>query len=563
MPSEEGARQRFSDAAAQRVFGQGTIKVRPGRSDASSGLAQRTALLASFALASRLLGLVRDMSMAWLLGGGMLADALAAALRLPHVLRRLLGEGALSMTLTASLVHLARQAQGQAPADMRGLARLLALWLGLGCCGIMLVSLVASPWLADLLTPGFDPAQREITAELLRLCLPYVPCAVLAALGMALLHSVGVFWLPAFSPLLFNCVVLGFAAAGALGCLQPTAALALGVACGGAAQCLVQWLAVRRLLPSGHDVPATARARSCARDARACLRRLPQGLLGVAAPQVAMLLAMSLASGLGQGQVAALHYAERLLELPLGLTGVCLGMASLPTLSRLAAQGDRAQFAQRLSAALRLTLLFILPAVAGLWAVGPRLVEGLLGHGAFDARATQATWLVLLALLPALPALALNKSLLAACNALRMADRTAWSTVLAVATTLVTGVVLGRWLRAAIPLAVGVGMWTQTAVLICLLDQALRAPETAAHEARAWLPHPQHVLRQAVSALVTGLAARALLEHMAAYGLWPSLACAVGGGGLAWFACLVLLRDGDVLALKEFLLRSVLNGKRS
>ena len=69
------------------------------------GLARTAALLGGFALFSRLLGLARDMSMAWLLGGGAAADALVVAMRLPHVLRRLLGEGSLSMTLTASLVR--------------------------------------------------------------------------------------------------------------------------------------------------------------------------------------------------------------------------------------------------------------------------------------------------------------------------------------------------------------------------------------------------------------------------------------------------------------------------
>ena len=70
------------------------------------GIARTAALLGGFALVSRVLGLMRDMSMAWLVGGGAAADALVAAMRLPHVLRRMLGEGSLSMTLTASLVHL-------------------------------------------------------------------------------------------------------------------------------------------------------------------------------------------------------------------------------------------------------------------------------------------------------------------------------------------------------------------------------------------------------------------------------------------------------------------------
>ena len=86
-----------------------------------------------------------------------------------------------------------------------------------------------------------------------------------------------------------------------------------------------------------------------------------------------------------------LHTLLRLLELPLGLVGVCLGMASLPSLSRLAAERNFSAFGDQLNAALRWTTLFSLPAAMGLWAVGPDLVDALLRHGAFDARAARET----------------------------------------------------------------------------------------------------------------------------------------------------------------------------
>lgn len=312
-----------------------------------SGIARTAALLGGFALVSRVLGLLRDMSMAWLVGGGAAADALVAAMRLPHVLRRMLGEGSLSMTLTASLVHLERlgAASGhvvslQRSRSMRMLAQALALRLGLVLALLTALGMVAAPLLADVLAPGFYGPERQEAIYLLRICLPYTLAAGMAALGMALLHSLGVFWLPAVSPALFNIVILLFAAAAGLGLLPAAPALAVGMLCGGLAQWFAQWLAVRRLLPPVHagqsaenpsgQAALRTRAASLAWE---CLGRLPAGLLGASAPQLAMLAAMSLASSLGRGQVAALYYAERLLELPLGLVGVCLGMASLPTLS--------------------------------------------------------------------------------------------------------------------------------------------------------------------------------------------------------------------------------------
>ncbi|WP_394026222.1 murein biosynthesis integral membrane protein MurJ [Desulfovibrio falkowii] len=547
----------------------------------SGGLARIAALLGGFALFSRLLGLVRDMGMAWLLGGGAAADALVAAMRLPHVLRRLLGEGSLSMTLTASLVRLQLGGDG-GPGGAENaatglLARALSLRLGIVLILFTLVALAAAPWLAKALAPGFSGAELERTVFLLRLCLPYVLAAGMAALGMALLHSMGIFWLPALSPALFNMVMLLAAGAAALGFFPPAPALAAGMLCGGIAQWLAQWLAVRRLLPGSfrNGPPGTPlnafgqahgagaeRTRAVNRAAWRCLRLLPGGVLGAAAPQLAMLAAMALASGLGQGQVAALYYAERLLELPLGLVGVCLGMASLPALSRLAAEGNFSRFGQHLSAALRLTLMLSLPAAAGLAALGPQLVEGLLGHGAFDRQAAFETGLALLAYVPGLPAFACNRSLLAACNALGLVRHTAVSALWAVGGTLVAGLALVRMLGPeysilAPALAVSCGLWLQCVLLLRLLGKRLREGDVCPPAGRRgfwpglplWLPGPQVMGRHVLAGGLTGFAANALLRLCAPWGLWPSLLAGIAGGVAVWALVLLVLRDPDLFLL--------------
>ena len=574
----------------------------------NSGLARTAALLGGFALFSRLLGLARDMSMAWLLGGGAAADALVAAMRLPHVLRRLLGEGSLSMTLTASLVRL-RQGNGfpngarldadgaaatSGNATLRLLARAMSLRLGLILLLLTLLGLAAAPWLARMLAPGFSGPELERTVVLLRICLPYVLAAGMAALGMALLHSMGVFWLPALSPALFNLVMLLAAVAAALGLCPPAEALAVGMLCGGLAQWLAQWLAVRRLLPkhasrahaaaasesrAGTQPATSAQPAASTGDARAereisagawrCLALLPGGVLGAAAPQLAMLAAMTLASGLGQGQVAALYYAERLLELPLGLVGVCLGMASLPTLSLLAAEKDFIQFSAQLSTALRLTAMLSLPAAAGLWAVGPQLVAGLLGHGAFDSQAARDTGLALLAYVPGLPAFACNRSLLAACNALGLVRRTAMSALWAVGGTLAAGLVLTRVLGPqhsgmAPALAVSLGLWLQCGLLLRLLQRALpdgpKGPDSNDGDRMRpavskrfcmppWLPGWKDMWRHVLAGGLTGLAAEGLVRFAEPLGLWASLCLGISGGVLAWMLCLGILRDPDMALL--------------
>ena len=540
-------------------------------SQQGGGIARTAALLGGFALVSRVLGLLRDMSMAWLVGGGAAADALVAAMRLPHVLRRMLGEGSLSMTLTASLVHLERlgHAPSHAPShamclqrshSMRMLAQALALRLGLVLAMLTILGMIAAPLLADVLAPGFYGPERQEAIYLLRICLPYTLAAGMAALGMALLHSLGVFWLPAVSPALFNVVILLFALAAGLGLLPAAPALAVGMLCGGLAQWFAQWLAVRRLLPPVHaGQSAGQRSEQAALRSNAaslawkCLGRLPAGLLGASAPQLAMLAAMSLASSLGRGQVAALYYAERLLELPLGLVGVCLGMASLPTLSRLAAAKDFALFAEQLRTALRLTLLLSLPAAAGLWAVGPRLVEGLLRHGAFGDNAAYETGLALWAYLPGLPAFAINRSLLAACNALGEVRRTAASAVWAVVATLAVGAALVHSLSGSLgvmapALAVSIGLWLQCGLLLYILGSSLKKNSGGTATAMICMPAAIAALRQSMAAAATALVAWQFLELLRGCGIWLELAVAISGGGAIWLLSLLALRDDDAIA---------------
>ena len=202
-------------------------------------MARTAGMLALFTLLSRLLGLVRDMGMAWMVGCGPVADALVAALRLPHLLRRLLGEGSLSMTLTAWLVrHDVAQGQGDPlPALASGLFRRLVLVLG----GLVLLGMLAAPQLLAFLAPALSPEALAEGSSLLRLCLPYVLLAGMAALGMAVLHCREVFWLPALSPVIFNVVVISAMLAGWLagGTEAVPAALAAGMSAGG----LAQWLA--------------------------------------------------------------------------------------------------------------------------------------------------------------------------------------------------------------------------------------------------------------------------------------------------------------------------------
>lgn len=438
-----------------------------------------TALVSTAVLFSRVLGFIRDMSMAWLLGNSLAADALVIALRLPHVLRRLFGEGTLSMSLTADFV---RASQHPDPTWSDSLVCAVQWRLAIILICVVLACELAARPLTLLLAPGMghNAALIDEAAALLRLCLPYAFTAGMAALGMARLHSMQRFFLSALTPAIFNLVVLTFAAVAALYAAAgdseaPYRAawlLAWGVLCGGLAQWLLQALALRRARP-----PTPGRTALAPGLARQCLARLPAGLLGAAAPQLAMLGAMTAASWLPQGGMAALYYAERLIELPLSIVGASLGITSLPTLTHLAARARHADFAATASHAIRLSLYITLPAMTGLLALASPLVELLFARGAFDAQAVEITALALCGYAPGLPAYGLTRPLLAACHATGLTGLGAYSGVLAVLLAVGTGfaatLLPPHYAALGPPMGVSLGLWAQSLLLYAGLNRHL------------------------------------------------------------------------------------------
>ena len=430
----------------------------------SRGIMDNTLVVTGGTLLSRLLGFARDASIAWLLGGSGTADALTAALRLPYMVRRLFGEGTLSLTLTAACVR-------ERLAGNSGLAASIShhiLWrAGL----LVLAAMLGAGILLPLTAPGLldRPDILDEAVRLFRICIPYTLFALLAAVGMAELHSRNSFLLPSLMPSLFNITVL-LAAIPAIW-LSPSEAgtlLACGVLLGG----LLQWLC---LLPATlYPKKRNPEVRTSAEKVHKVLRSLPAGILGAAVPQLAFLLASALASLLPEGSMASLFYAERLLEFPLGVLGAAVGMAAAPRLAALAVEArtsttdstarssstGRETFMREMERAQHLSLGLNLPAAAGLAAIALPLVSLVLGHGAFDTGAVRATALALCAYAPGLPAYALSRPLLAACQALQDNRTPVRAAIPSLLVTVAAGYVLmlltGLW---GPPLGVSLGLW--------------------------------------------------------------------------------------------------------
>lgn len=351
-------------------------------------------------LASRILGLVRDMAMAALFGNGAILDAFTVALRIPNLARRLFGEGALTAAFLPVFVRELEQS-GKASAWQLASAVLNLL------AAILLMIVVV----AELLLLGLDQllpisGDGPLLIRLTAIMFPYLLLICLAAQISAVLHALRHFTAPAFSPVLLNLVwivaVLFIAPLYATSTEQ-IYVIAAGVTVGGVVQ-------VAALIPTlfrlgFHYSPGWKRA-------RAQLREIVQAMLpvvvGLSITQLNALSDSVIAWGFSQpesaattdiprwqfleaGTASALFFGQRMYQFPLGMIGVALGTVLFPLLSRHAERGRLDLLRSDLDLGLRLMIVIGLPASAGLALMAEPITTLLFQRGAFDAEDARQT----------------------------------------------------------------------------------------------------------------------------------------------------------------------------
>ncbi|GAB4260251.1 MAG: murein biosynthesis integral membrane protein MurJ [Deferrisomatales bacterium] len=358
---------------------------RPSRGSESGKIARAVGVLSSATLLSRVLGLLRDVVLAAAFGAGGALDAFFVAFRLPNTLRRLFAEGSLTVAVVPVFVEtLETGGDGQAHRLGRRAFTLLGVVLAL----VSAAGVWGAPALVRATAWGFlrDPDKFALTVHLTRLVFPFIALVGLTALAGGMLNAWGVFSYPALAPVVLNLCMIA-AVVGLAGVVSPPVeSLAYGVLAGGLLQLALQWPPLRR---RGFRFRPDFRWGDPA--IRKILRLMGPTVFGVAVYQVNILVSTFLASWLPDGSVSYLYYAERLFQLPLGVFAVSLGTASLPSLSRLAARGDREGFRRTLAEALRMTGFIVLPAAAGLLVLARPILVVLLQRGAFDAATVEAT----------------------------------------------------------------------------------------------------------------------------------------------------------------------------
>lgn len=390
-------------------------------------------------LLSRVLGAVRDMVIASFLGAGLVSDAFVAAFRVPNLLRRLFGEGSLSIAFVPVYTDcLYRQGRPEADRLAASAMRLLALAMTIG----VILLMVAAPWVVRLLAPGFaqHADKFSLSVGLTRMMVPYVFFIGMMALCMGILNVLGHFAAPALAPVFLNVAMITAITVGAIfGNTQAGLArwLAAGVVAGGILQLALQvpFLVKHKVRPwrkSGLWHPGIGQV----------LRLMGPVLFGAAIYQINSLVITMLASLLPQGSVSYLYYADRLVQFPLGVFGIATATAVLPAMARQATAQDYDALRRTFAHAIKFVSFITLPAMAGLIVLREPIVALLFERGAFDKHTTQLTATALLYYGMGLWAFATVRVVLNAFYAMKDTRTPALTAVGSVTANLALGVVL-------------------------------------------------------------------------------------------------------------------------
>jgi len=411
-------------------------------------------------LASRLLGFVRDSLVAALLGAGPVADAFLAAFQLVNVVRRLLTEGGLNAALVPAWLRVRDTEGAVAAAAFAG--RVLGTVTAALFAGTVLLALLM-PFVIMVLAPGFSGRETlQLAVDDARLMLPYLAFAGPVTVMMALLNAQGRFTLTVFSPLLFNIALIAVMVV--LLVSRPDAvrsAQILAATVGIAGLLQLSILVLRR----GGSI-ATPRRVSFDKEIRGFLAKAVPGMIASSAPQL-LVVAGAIVASSSPSSVSWLYFANRLVELPLGIVGVAMGTVLIPQLTRAVRGGDATAVTHAESRGLELAAGLALPATLGLILLSEPVVRILFEHGAFTSADTTSTAQALMWLALGLPANVLVKALSPAFFAREDTMTPLVATLKGVVFALVLAVLLGHWFGASgIAAAIALGAWSTALTLI-------------------------------------------------------------------------------------------------
>jgi len=345
---------------------------------------------------SRVTGLLREMIMARLFGAGLIQDAFNLGFRIPNLTRDLFAGGALSSAFVPTFTD---YLSSRTPKEAERLANLVATALLIVVGAVCAAGMIFAPLLVSALAPGYAevPGKFELAVKMTRIMFPFLLVVALAAQAMGMLNASNKFGVPAMASTFFNIGSIGFGIAIGIW-LGPSLnisridGMAIGVVLGGFLQLCWQLPSLYRL---GYRFkPAFEWAHP---GLQRILRMMGPAILGNAAVLINVAVSTNLASAISDpvrgydGPVSWLGYAFRFMQLPLGLFGVAIGSATLPSISRSAAAGNMDEFRRTFSKSLGMVFLLTLPSSIGLVVLGRSIIGAIYQGGKFQVYDTHQT----------------------------------------------------------------------------------------------------------------------------------------------------------------------------
>jgi putative peptidoglycan lipid II flippase len=379
-------------------------------------LLKSSGIVACGVLASRALGFARDVIIARFLGTGFSAEAFFVAQRIPNLFRDMVGEGAANAAIVPTLVE---YAQKRSKEEWQECINAVLAWGVIILGSITVIGMFAAPWIVRLIAPGFaaEPGELQLTVDLTRIMFPYLILIALTAFQAGILYSLNAFFAPSFGPCLLNLAMILSVWVACLFSWPLAYTISVGVLVGGVWQFWAQWAALRRRgvcwkkpLSLNHE------------GARQIGRLLLPRLWGSTVYQLNVFVdtfCASLAVIVGTGGIAAIYYANRMIQFPLGVFGYALSSVTLPSLSKLSQEGNMVLFRATMIFALRNLMLILVPTAVGMAFFSNWIIHIVFQHGAFDAYSTRITSQVMLYAALGLPFFGASRILVSAYYALQ------------------------------------------------------------------------------------------------------------------------------------------------
>jgi len=419
-------------------------------------------------LFSRILGYLRDAVIAWYFGAGHSTDAFIAAFRIPNLLRRLFGEGAIGNAFIPVLTdYLAKDGKDEG----WRLARSALFVLSILLAALSIFGILLAPLIVKVIAPGFfdSPGKIPLTITLTRIMFPYIFFIGLVALCMGILNVFGHFAAPALAPVLLNLAMICSVIFICPYLSNPIMGLAIGVIIGGVLQLVFQ---LPFLIRKGLTLRLNGKLFHPGLKKIGGL--MPPIIFGGAVYQINVLVGGLLGSLLKEGSVSYLYFADRLVQFPLGIFAIAAATAVLPSLSRQAAVNDIEALKDTFGYAVRLILFLTIPSMVGLLILREPIVALLFQRGEFSLLATRLTAQALLYYAIGLGAFSAVKIVAATFFALKDTRTPVIMAFVSIVTNIVLGIILMRPLaHGGLALATSLASFLNLGLLVVALRSKL------------------------------------------------------------------------------------------